>query len=69
MKYLIILLFIACACSSDDDPDLGCAQLKQQAQEAYKAHRSYTGGNEAEEQRLYNIYKNLADQHFAKRCP
>jgi len=68
VKYLIILLFVVTACS-DDEPEMGCAMLKQEAQEAFKIHRAYQGGDKAEEQRLYNIYKNLADQHFSRRCP
>jgi hypothetical protein len=68
MKYLIILLFAFAACS-DEEPEIGCAQLKADTEEAFKAHRAYAGDDEGERQRLYNIYKQKADLHFSRRCP
>lgn len=67
IKQLVLILFIITACS-EDDPIRGCAQLKADAQQAFKAHRDFNG-SDAEKQRLYNIYKQLSDEHFAKRCP
>jgi hypothetical protein len=71
MRQLIILaiIFLASCSGEDPKPEMGCAMLKQEAQEAFKAHRAYQGGSKVEEQRLYNIYKQLSDEHFNKRCP
>ena len=66
MKYLIIILLFASACSSDDPEPLGygCAQLRTDANSVCK--RSIANPND---QALAAECKKLADEVSRKRCP
>ena len=70
MKYLIILLFIATACSSEDPEPVTCSQLKAETEAAFKAHRAYklANGENAEEKRLYDIWYSKSELAFQRRC-
>ena len=66
MKYLIVLLLLFAACSSEDPQPLsyGCAQLRQDANNVCKA--SIANPND---KALAAQCSKLSNEVFQKRCP